>query len=234
MSLEFHSVTFRSPDARRDAEFWAAVLGRSLHTDDGGILLPGGLGQVGIRFEDGPAHGVEMNRLHLHLSRANRNQRDTIAACVESGGRLRGNGHVPENSYAAMADPVGDEFCVIEDENGYLAGCGPLGEVTCDGTKAAGLFWGAALGWPVVWDVGEEVAIQSPIGGTKLAWGGEDIDPAKDRERQVFVLTASADELAEEVDRLVDLGASDRGEKRTGITTLRDPDGIEFEVRTRR
>ncbi|GLY39683.1 hypothetical protein Amsp01_057070 [Amycolatopsis sp. NBRC 101858] len=34
-----------------------------------------------------------------------------------------------------LADPAGYEFCVIEPGNGYLAGCGPLGELTCAGTR---------------------------------------------------------------------------------------------------
>ena len=27
------------------------------------------------------------------------------------------------------------------------------------------------MGWPLVWDQDEETAIQSPLGGTKIAWG---------------------------------------------------------------
>jgi len=162
MALTLQSVTFLSPDPRRDAEFWGAVLGRSAEVDRDGILLAGTTTQVGLRFEAGPGHGAAKNRLHLHLTDGERTQRDTIDACIALGGRLLGNGHVPEDSYAVMADPVGDEFCVIEDGNAYLTGCGPLGEVTCDGTRVVGLFWAEALGWPLVWEVGEERVIQSP------------------------------------------------------------------------
>jgi hypothetical protein len=61
---------------------------------------------------------------------------------------------------------------VIEPGNGYLAGCGFLGELACDGSRDVGLFWREALGWPLVWDQDQETAIQSPLGGTKVAWGG--------------------------------------------------------------
>ena len=232
MALTLQSVTFLSPDPRRDAEFWGAVLGRSAEVDRDGILLAGTTTQVGLRFEAGPGHGAAKNRLHLHLTDGERTQRDTIDACIALGGRLLGNGHVPEDSYAVMADPVGDEFCVIEDGNGYLAGCGPLGEVTCDGTRAVGLFWAQALGWPLVWEVGEERVIQSPAGGTKLAWGGEPISPGKDVDRQYFVFTVDETELEHEVDRLVSLGATTDSSSASPERTLRDPDGAPFLLRT--
>ena len=39
-----------------------------------------------------------------------------------------------------LADPEGNEFCVIEPGNSFLAGCGFLGELACDGTRQVGLF----------------------------------------------------------------------------------------------
>ena len=76
-----------------------------------------------------------------------------------------------------LADPGGNEFCVIEPGNRFLAGRGLLGEVTCDGTREVGLFWRDALGWPLVWDQGGETAVQSPQGGTKVSWGGPPVAP---------------------------------------------------------
>ena len=70
---------------------------------------------------------------------------------------------------------------MIEPGNSFLAGCGFLGEVACDGSREVGLFWSKALGWPLVWDEDQETAIQSPAGGTKIAWGGPPVLPAKDR-----------------------------------------------------
>jgi hypothetical protein len=52
----------------------------------------------------------------------------------------------------------GNELCVIEPGNNYLAGTGYLGEVTFDGTLDVGLFWRDALGWPLVWDKDEQTA----------------------------------------------------------------------------
>lgn len=231
MAIDLHSVTFRSEDPQRDAEFWGALLGRRPESDHGGILLAGESGQVGLRFDVGTPHGAEWNRLHLHLADGPGDQKATIARCVKLGARLRGNGHVPENSYAAMADVVGDEFCVIEDGNSYLAGCGPLAEVTCEGSRTVGLFWGQVLGWPLVWEEGEETAIQSPEGGTKVSWGGEIVNPRAGRQRQYFILTVPSDQRDREVERLLALGASDRSIVESGEALLRDPDGTTFVLR---
>ncbi|MEO7721024.1 MAG: VOC family protein, partial [Pseudolysinimonas sp.] len=228
MPLELQSVTFESAEPERDAEFWAAVLGRSPQSDAGGILLAGAEGQLGLRFAHGAAHASDMNRLHLHLTEGVRTQRETIATCLALGARLRGNGHYPENDCAYLADVVGDEFCAIEDGNTYLAGCGTLGEVTIDGSREVGIFWSEALGWPLVWEVGDERVIQSPVGGTKVAWGGESVAAGPEKGRQYFVVTVPVDEFDDEVERLTALGASSPVSDGSGETTLRDPDGIAF------
>jgi hypothetical protein len=95
MALTLQSVTFRSPDPGRDAEFWGAVLARTPEPDGDGILLSGTATQVGLRFEAGARHGGAKNRLHLHLTDGERAQRDTIDACIALGGRLLGNGTCP-------------------------------------------------------------------------------------------------------------------------------------------
>jgi hypothetical protein len=199
--------------------------------DAGGWLLAGGRGQLGLRFAGGSAHGDAMNRLHLHLTDGVRSQRDTIAACLALGATLRGSGKIPENDCVYMADVVADEFCVIEDGNGYLTGCGPLGEVTIAGSREVGRFWSEALGWPLVWEVGDERVIQSPLGGTKVAWGGEPVAAPPEKGRQYFVFTVPAAEFDDEVKRLISLGAFALSTDASGETTLRDPDGTAFVLR---
>ena len=130
-----------------------------------------------------------------------------------------------------LADPEGYAFDVIEPGNNFLAGCGYLGEIACDGTREVGLFWSEALGWPLVWDQNQETAIQSPHGGTKVAWGGPPLDPREARNRQRFDLAppVHGDQRAE-VDRLVALGATQLEVGEAGAVVLADPDGNEFRV----
>jgi hypothetical protein len=126
-----------------------------------------------------------------------------------------------------LADPGGNEFCVIEPGNDFLAGCGSLGEFTCDGTREVGLFWRDALEWPLVWDQGKQTAIQSPQGGTKVSWDGWPAIPKTGGNRQRFDLATS--EPAVEAERLVALGATILGDRDGGVG-LADPDGNEFLV----
>ena len=93
-----------------------------------------------------------------------------------------------------------------------------------------GLFWSEALGWPLVWDQDSETAIQSPHGGTKVAWGGPPLDPKKGRNRQRFDLATTDGDQEAEVDRLVSLGAT-RLEVGEDAVEVADPDGNEFCVR---
>jgi hypothetical protein len=51
-----------------------------------------------------------------------------------------------------LADPEGNEFCVIEPGNKWLAGCGFFAELACEGSREVGYFWSHVLGWPLVWD----------------------------------------------------------------------------------
>jgi predicted enzyme related to lactoylglutathione lyase len=230
MALELNSVLLRSPDPERSASFWGAMTDRPWAIDSMGVFVAGTPTQVGLRFADGPLHAKTEERLHLHLSHGKRNQREWIDTCVAGGATLLGSGNIPPGSYARMADPVGEEYCVIEDNNRYLEGCGPLGEVTCEGTHAVGLFWGQALRWPIVWDQNQEVAIQSPRGGTKLAWSGIAPSPDQRNSGKLFVCFIGSKGHDEEIGRLVSLGATVREIDPTGTSTLIDPDGVDFLV----
>jgi hypothetical protein len=137
-------------------------------------------------------------------------------------------GQGPDDTHVVLADPGGNELCVIEPGNNYLAGTGYLGEVTCDGTRDVGLFWRDALGWPLVWDRDAQTAVQSPLGGTKISWdswGRPPVDPRNGMNRQRFDL-ATADP-ASEAERLVSLGATRLSALPDGVE-LADPDGNQF------
>lgn len=210
------------------ARFWAELLGRETVVEDDGVLLPGDERQVGLRFVAASTEKVGRGRLHLHLTSATPDeQQATVERALALGGHHLDVGQLPEEGHVVLSDAGGDELCVIEAGNGFLAGCGPLGEVACDGTRAVGVFWHEVLGWPLVWDENEETAIQAPAGGTKVAWGGPPVAPKQGRNRQRFDLVA--DDLGAEVERLTALGATRLADV-TGGVELADPDGNEFRV----
>ena len=232
MTVTLDALCFDSHDPERPARFWAELLGREVVVEDDALLLPGDERQVGLRFVRSSSQKAGLNRVHLHVtSERTQDQQATVDRALALGASHLDVGQLPEELHVVLSDPDGNELCVIEAGNGYLAGCGPLGEAACDGTRAVGVFWHRALGWPLVWDQDEETAIQAPAGGTKVAWGGPPVAPKHGRNRQRFDLVTN--DLEPEVARLVSLGATHitQGD---GRAELADPDGNEFSVRASR
>ena len=226
MSVRLVAVSFDTPDPAGLAAFWAGMLGREIVDEARGALLPSDATQIGLRFVAADAEQSGQNRLHLHLTSSTlEDQRQTVETALRLGGRHFDAGQLPEEDHVVMADPAGNPFCVIEPGNSFLADCGFLGEVSCDGTRQVGLFWSDALEWPLVWDQDDETAVQSPLGGTKVSWGGPPVVPKDGRNRQRLDLAAL--DLAAEVERLVVLGATKLGDRDSGVELV-DPDGNEF------
>jgi predicted enzyme related to lactoylglutathione lyase len=235
MSSTLVAVDF---DARRPAElagFWGSVLDRPVVERAGGLLLEGDETQVGLRFVASPTEKAGPNRIHLHLTSTDVDDMQRVVdGAIGRGARHLDVGQLPEEGHVVLADPEGNELCVIPPDSSFLAGCGFLGEVACDGTRAVGVFWSEVLGWPLVWDQDEETAIQSRAGGTKLAWGGPPLAPKPTRNRQRLVL-GTVDDHEAEVGRLLALGATrlddwDVAGREGGGTTLADPDGNELRL----
>ena len=154
-----------------------------------------------------------------------------MARVLGLGGRHLDVGQLPEEEHVVLADPEGNELCVIEAGNNFLADCGFLGELACDGTQEVGYFWSKALGWPLVWDQDQETSIRSPHGGPKISWGGPPLNPRTGKNRLHFDLAPPADGDQEaEVERLVSLGATrvDTGPGEVDGVVMADPDGNPF------
>jgi hypothetical protein len=233
VALRLEAVTFEVADADAVAAFWAGLLDRQILAEPGGVLVPGDTVQVGLRFVTSDSKQVGPRRLHLHLtSSSHEDQQRTVETALRLGGRHIDVGQGPDDPHVVLADPGGNELCVIEPGNNYLAGTGYLGEVTCDGTRDVGLFWRDALGWPLVWDENEQTAVQSPLGGTKISWdswGGPPVERKTGRNRQRFDLVTAGP--TSEAERLVSLGATRLSDLPDGIE-LADPDSNEFRLHT--
>ena len=240
MTAHLVALVFDANDPPRLAPFWAGVLGREMVDDpDGGIaILPSD--DTGFRIEFFPTQEPKagLNQMHLHVTSTSLDdQQATVARALGLGGRHLDLGQRPEEGHVVLADPEGNEFDVIEPGNSFLAGCGFLAEVACDGTQEVGYFWSEALGWPLVWDQDQETAIQSPAGGTKIAWGGPPVQPKTGKNRLHLDLAPTADgDQQAEVERLVALGATrvDIGQGDVSWVVMADPGGNEFCVTTAR
>lgn len=232
MTSVLRAVALDVDDPGVVARFWGGLLDREVRSTPLGHLLPGSATQVGLLFAAAQGDGPHDERLHLHVtSDSPEHMRATIERALGLGGRRIDVGQLPEEGHEVLADPGGNPLCVIEPGSSFLAGCGPLGEVACDGTRAVGHFWRDALAWPLVWDQDEETAVQSPQGGTKVAWGGPPVEEKHGRNRQRFELVT--DDLDAEMQRLLALGATHLADNSDGVE-LADPDGNEFALRTGR
>lgn len=225
MTARLDALTIRASDPDRLARFWADLLG---WPREGLVVVPDADAGVPFRlaFEQGEERGPGLNQIHFHLTSNAAPQEEAVQRAIELGATHLDVGQLPEEHHVVLADPDGNELCVIEAGNSWLAGTGFLGELACDGTREVGVFWSEALGWPLVHDEDGETAIHPPGGGIKVAWGGPPLNERSGRNRMHFVLVA--DDVAAEVDRLVSLGAS--------VTSLgddvemTDPDGNELVV----
>jgi hypothetical protein len=225
MGLQLDALVIDALAPQRQAAFWSGLLDVPVVDDPSGPRLhPTDPAAIRLRFVSTDEPKVDLGRIHLHLtSTSPEDQQATVSRALALGARRLDVGQMPEEGHVVLADPEGNELCVIEPGNAFLAGTGFLGELACDGTRAVGHFWAEALGWPLVWDQGGETAIQSPRGGPKIAWGGPPVAPKVGRNRMRFDLVADDPEV--EVERLVALGAS-----RLPTGELADPDGNEFVV----
>ena len=234
MTLQLHALCIDAHDPHRLARFWAGVLGWEMadDSDESITLLPSDDTGFRIRFLATQEPKTGQNQMHFDLTSTSLDdQQQTVARSLGLGARHIDIGQRPEDGHVVLADPEGNEFCVIEPGNKFLADCGFIGALACDGSQDVGYFWSRALGWPLVWDQDQETAIRSPHGGPKITWGGPPLMPKSGKNRLHFDLAPPVQGSQQaEVDRLVSLGATqmDIGQGEAGRVVLADPDGHEF------
>jgi len=234
------TLCFDANDPLRLARFWAHALRWEIHeeADDEVGLVPTDDTKFGLRFLPVPEKKSARNRIHLDLTTTSiDDQKETVRRLLDAGARHIDIGQGPDEPHVVLADPEGNELCIIEPDNSFLAGCGRLGSITCAGSRTVGYFWSEALGWPLVWDQDDETAIRAPDGtGPFITWGPP--VPRKTTKNRLHLDIAppeQGDQQAE-VDRLVSLGATrvDIGQGDVDWVVMADPDGNEFCVLTPR
>jgi predicted enzyme related to lactoylglutathione lyase len=235
MTARLVALCFDANDPLRLARFWAVALRWDIDaaTDERIRLLPTDGTRLHLLFQTVPELKAGKNRIHLDLTSTSiEDQQESVERLVELGARHIDIGQRPDEPHVVLADPEGNELCIIEPGNNFLADCGRFGSITCDGTREVGYFWSAALGWPLVWDQNEETAIRAPDGsGPLITWGGV-LDAPKVGKNRLHLNIAPPDNIDQrsEVNRLVALGARriDIGQGEVDWVVMADPDDNEF------
>jgi predicted enzyme related to lactoylglutathione lyase len=222
------------------ARFWAAALGwqttdetaEEVDVEPAGYSYPDPVA-LPLVFVPVPEPKAVKNRVHLDLASSSAGHQAELIARVRDLGATPadiGQGDVP---WAVLADPEGNEFCILEPRDVYLD-TGPVAAVIIDCAEPAALapFWAQAAGWPVERTEDDIVGLRSPAGtGPYLELlrvpGAK---PAKNR-LHPDVAPFGGDDPAAEVARLARAGAvlADVGQgDHVAWTVLADPAGNEF------
>jgi predicted enzyme related to lactoylglutathione lyase len=234
MTTQLVALVVDALDPAALGRFWAGDLGADLATDPdrGVVLLPDADRRFPVLFVPTDEPKSEPNQMHPDLTSSSpEDQQRTVARALTLGARHIDVGQRPEEGHVVLADPEGNELCVLEPGNAFLAGCGFLGALACDGSEEVGRFWSDVLGWPLVWDQDQETAIQAPYGGPKITWGGPPLAQRTSRVRWHLDVAPLADgDLQAEVERLASLGATRVGTVGNdgSRVVMADPDGHEF------
>ena len=116
MTSRFTELCVDAANPRRLAEFWAEVLEWRIEAEDGEedeieLVNPDG-SKPTLLFITVPEGKTVKNRLHIDVSPRDREQAEEVERLLGLGATLAdvGQGDV---SWVVMADPEGNEFCVL-------------------------------------------------------------------------------------------------------------------------
>lgn len=129
--LDIDFVIIDSLDPERLAAFWSELLGRPISGRTGPYVWLARRGGLGVGFQKAAKPAAGKNRVHLDLT-----SEDPAAEqrrIEELGGRRLGE--YDEGGFLVMADPEGNEFCVL-----------PKGSVGLDDEGRASYLDGSADG----------------------------------------------------------------------------------------
>ena len=227
-------------DPSRLARFWSALLGWDIadETAEEVDVWPAGYtypdpATVPLVFVPVPEQKTGKNRVHLDLAATSAaHQAELVARARDLGGSPAdiGQGDVP---WVVMADPEGNEFCVLEPRDAYRD-TGPLAAIVTDCHDPAALarFWVSASGWEIQRAEDDFAGLRSPAGtGPYLEFLR--VPDQKQVKNRVHpdVAPYRGDDPAAEVARLRGAGAALADVGQGGAvswTVLADPEGNEF------
>jgi glyoxalase superfamily protein len=245
MALRLVQIAMNARDDSAVGRFWAEALGWGTSIEEPGVtnVEPPGVaypdpGHVFVDVIAVPEPKTVKNRVHLDLATTSAaHQADLLA-------RLRDLGATPADvgqgdvSWTVLADPEGNEFCVLAPGPGGRD-TGPVAAVTvdCADPRAMARFWDEAMDWTLHQVDDDRAVLRSArgVGPYLRLVRTPDSKTVKNRVH-LDLRPYPGDDQAAEVTRLRALGATDvdLGQGDVSWTCLADPEGNEFDVLTPR
>src|SRR5215467_9804180 len=244
VALRLVQVNVKARDDSALGRFWAEALGWGVSSEGPGVT---NVEPVGFVWPDPAAVCVDVvtvpdpetvkYRVHLDLATTSAAHQAELAARLQDLGATPadvGQGDVP---WTVLADPEGNEFCVLEPRAIYRD-TGPIAAVVadCADPRAMARFWGEAMDWTLHEVTDDHAMLRSAQGvGPYLNFlRTPDAKTVKNRVH-LDLRPYPGDDQAAEVARLRALGATDidvgQGAD-VSWTCLADPEGNEFDVLT--
>ncbi|MFJ2669289.1 VOC family protein [Streptomyces sp. NPDC087525] len=245
MTLRPALVNIKALDDSAVGRFWAEALGWSVAGEGSGATAAQ---PVGFDWLDPVGVCVDVvavpepktttkNRVHLDLATTSVAQQTELVTRLKALGAKPahvGQGDVP---WTVLADPEGNEFCVLEPREIYQD-TGPIARVVvdCADPRAMARFWDEAMDWTLHEVTDDHAVWRSAKGvGPYLEFRrAPDVKSVPDRVH-LDLVSDPDDDRAAEVARLGALGATDLdvGQGDVPWTCLVDPEGHEFCVLAR-
>jgi predicted enzyme related to lactoylglutathione lyase len=239
MATRLVHMVIDAQDTSRLAQFWAAALGWEVGFDKPGeaAVWPAGFdypgpGALPLVLVPVPEPKTVKNRIHLDLASQSAAHQEELVGLVRDLGAVPadvGQGDVP---WVVLADPEGNEFCVLEPRPVYRD-TGPIAAIVVDSAVPAELadFWMVAGGWRLQDGGSEFVALRSPAGSGAYLEFLPSSDPRRVKNRVHLDVAPREDEdHARAVESLLRSGAvrADVGQGTVSWAVLADPEGNEF------
>ncbi|MDF5758840.1 VOC family protein [Spongiactinospora sp. TRM90649] len=239
MATRLVQIAMNARDDAAVGRFWAEALGWGVDSEGPGVT---NLEPVGFAYPDPVAVCIDVlavpepktvkNRVHIDLATTSADhQAELVARLLALGATPAdvGQGDVP---WTVLADPEGNEFCVLEPRPVYQD-TGPMAAVVvdCVDPRAMARFWDEAMDWTLHEVTDDHAVLRSAKGvGPYLEFLRTSYVKTVKNRIHLDLRPYAGDDQAAEADRLRALGAVDvdLGQGDVPWTVLADPEGNEF------
>ncbi|GGO46207.1 VOC family protein [Streptomyces lasiicapitis] len=124
MASKFTELAIDCADPHALARFWCAVLVYEVQDEEDGLVtigspaVPEGRSRPGpvpptLTFARVPEGKTVKNRLHLDVNPTDRERDEEVRRLLDLGARHADVGQSGDESWVTLADPEGNEFCVL-------------------------------------------------------------------------------------------------------------------------